>query len=308
MANRWWIYQRERFPVAAYGLLVAVFSLSALTFTAVMRGQGRWPEAGTFLVASVCAFLFFVQLRIFDEWKDYEEDSRYRPYRAVPRGLVTLSELRRLWFLTAAVQVGLVFWQDAHLLPLLLVVWGYMGLMGNEFFVRRWLKAHAAMYLWSHMLILPLIYLFVMACGPGIADQAERAAMGWFLFAGFFCGVVIEIGRKIRAPDDEEHGVETYTALWGRRGAVDAWMAALALSALGACLAAREIHFLGGAGWILGLGLGIAAAMGASFLKNSSSSRAKAIEQFSGVWSLLVHLSLGPVALLVWKLGNHART
>ena len=37
--------------------------------------------------------VFFLQLRIADEFKDFAEDSRFRPYRPVPRGLVTLTEL-----------------------------------------------------------------------------------------------------------------------------------------------------------------------------------------------------------------------
>ena len=307
MANRWWVYQRERFPVVPYGLLVAVFSLSALTYSALVRTQARWPDPGTFLVASLCAFLFFLQLRIFDEWKDYEDDRRYRPYRAVPRGLVTLNDLRKLWVLAALVQLALVLWWGVRLAPLLIAVWGYMGLMGKEFFVREWLKAHPLSYLWSHMLILPLIYLFVTACDPSMEGEARGRGMAWFLSAGFFNGVVIEIGRKIRAPQDEEHNVETYTALWGRRNAVRAWAAALALSALGACLAAREVHFLGSAGWMLGIGLGGAAVMGARFLNASLSTSAKAIEHFSSAWTLLLHFSLGPAPLLFLRWSEHAR-
>src|SRR6266852_7621772 len=115
MANRWWVYQRERFPVVSYGLLVAVFSLSALTYSTLARAQARWPQPGAFLVAAVCAFLFFLELRIFDEWKDYEDDLRYRPYRAVPRGLVTLSELRTLWAVAAVIQLAFVIWWDVRL-------------------------------------------------------------------------------------------------------------------------------------------------------------------------------------------------
>ncbi len=307
MANRWWVYQRERFPVVSYGLLLAVFSLSALTYSTLARAQARWPQPGAFLVAAVCAFLFFLELRIFDEWKDYEDDLRYRPYRAVPRGLVTLSELRTLWAVAAVIQLAFVIWWDVRLAPLLIAVWGYMGLMGKEFFVRDWLRAHPFSYLWSHMLILPLIYLFVTACDPGMEGAARRTGIAWFLFAGFFNGVVMEIGRKIRAPQDEERGVETYTALWGRRNAVGAWAAALALSALGACLAAREVHFLGSAAWMMGIGLGGAAAMGARFLQASLSARAKAIEHFSSAWTLLVHFSLGPAPLLFLRWSERAR-
>ena len=38
-----------------------------------------------------------LQLRLADEFKDFEEDSRYRPYRPVPRGLVSLRDLAWVW-------------------------------------------------------------------------------------------------------------------------------------------------------------------------------------------------------------------
>src|SRR5829696_4543202 len=98
---RWWAYQRERFPVFAHGLLIAAFSYSAL-----LRGRAAVEPAGA-LAAFVTAFLFFLQLRIADEFKDFEEDARYRPYRAVPRGLVSLRELGVVFALAGAVQFGL---------------------------------------------------------------------------------------------------------------------------------------------------------------------------------------------------------
>src|SRR5215217_2153566 len=101
--NRWWTYQRERFPVVAHGLLIAAFSFCAVSYSAVLRGATpAWPSAVT---AFVSCFLFFLQLRIADEFKDFDEDSRYRPYRAVPRGLVTLRQLAVLWVLTGLVQL-----------------------------------------------------------------------------------------------------------------------------------------------------------------------------------------------------------
>jgi hypothetical protein len=103
--SRWWTYQRERFPVFAHGILILAFSSSAVSFSWLLRSHAlAGQETGAvvlapqpaslapFLVAFGTAFLFFLQLRIADEFKDFEEDSRYRPYRPVPRGLVSLRE------------------------------------------------------------------------------------------------------------------------------------------------------------------------------------------------------------------------
>src|ERR1700730_4039382 len=95
--SRWYIYQRERFPLLAHGPLVLAFSLSALCFSTLLRGGQNWPAWPTITVAFLNSLFFFLQLRLADEFKDFEEDSKFRPYRPVPSGLVKLRELGVLW-------------------------------------------------------------------------------------------------------------------------------------------------------------------------------------------------------------------
>ena len=94
---RWIVYQRERFPVLAHGALIAAFSIGAVCFSAQLRaardGAAFSVRAGSLVVAFVSCLLFFFQLRVADEFKDFDDDLRCRPYRPVPRGLVTLREL-----------------------------------------------------------------------------------------------------------------------------------------------------------------------------------------------------------------------
>src|SRR5471032_1427318 len=134
-ANRWWTYQRERFPVVAHGVLIAAFSSSAVCFSSLLREAKTPPAILTLVVAFGTAFLFFLQLRIADEFKDFEEDSRYRPYRAVPRGLVRLRELGVLGVIAAAIQLLLGLALDPSIVFLLAVAWIYLALMSKEFFV-----------------------------------------------------------------------------------------------------------------------------------------------------------------------------
>lgn len=299
LLTRFWIYQAERFPVVGHGILIAAFSFSAVGFSSLLRDAAGWPGAGSILVAFASAFLFFLQLRIADEFKDFEEDARYRAYRPVPRGLVSLRELGLLGGLTALVQLGLALWLEPALVWLLLLVWGYMALMSREFFVRAWLKARPAAYLWSHMLIVPLIDLYATACDWRVAgDTAPHGGLVWFLIAGFFNGVIIEIGRKVRAPRDEEPGIETYSALWGRRSAILAWLGAMLLAAISAWLSARQIDFALPV-LVLLVGLLLAATVIAvRFLQQPVTGRARLIEPMSGLWTLLLYLSVGAIPIL----------
>jgi len=261
----------------------------------------EFPTTQTVLVGFVSVFLFFLQLRIADEFKDYEDDARYRPYRPVPRGLISLRELGVVGFISALIQSGLALWLSRSLVPLLAIVWAYMVLMSKEFFVPRWLKAHPLVYMLSHMFVMPLIYLYTTACDWRVAQEMPPEGLPWFLGSGFFNGLVIEIGRKIRAPEDEEHGVETYSFLWGRRNAVLAWLGALLLTAISASVAAFQIDFAMPVAWLVGILFVTAIATAWRFLGFPATERAKMIEQVSGMWTLLLYLSLGVLPLL-WRL------
>ena len=213
--GRWWIYQRERFPLSAHAPLVAAFTFSAVAFSGFLRGEFVLPSLTSFAAAFVISLLFFLELRIADEFKDFDDDSEFRPYRPVPRGLVKLSELGWVGMGAALVQMAIAVALSPRLLVLLIVTWAYLGLMTKEFFVSRWLKAHPISYLLSHMVIMPLINLCATACDWLPATGVVPAGIGWFLVMSYFNGIVVEVGRKLRAPEDEETGVETYTSLYG---------------------------------------------------------------------------------------------
>lgn len=303
IANRWWIYQRERFPVFAHAPVILAFSLSAVAYSALLRGAGSLPGWKPCLVAFANSFLSFLQLRIADEFKDLKEDAKYRPYRPVPRGLIKLRELAWLWAGCIALQLALSMWLAPRLAILLGITWIYFGLMTKEFFARRWLKARPVLYMVSHMAIMPLVDLYATACDWVPAHRVyPPRGLQWFLLVSLFNGMVIEIGRKIRVPQDEEKGVETYSFLWGRRVAVLVWVAMMAVAWAVACVAAAKIHFAAPVAAILVCALAAAAVISARFLRTERSGAGKRLETMAGVWSLVLYLSLGvlPLAFQYW--------
>ena len=293
MASRWWVYQRERFPILVHGPLIAAMSFAAVSVSHVVRGGTALPAAGPFLVAFVTTLIFFLQLRVADEFKDHEADARYRPYRAVPRGLVSLHELGAVATAGALLQLALALWLQSSLTWLLAAVWAYLGLMWKEFFAHRYLTSHPIAYLWSHMLILPLITLYATACEWHTVGVPMPSGLAWLLVAGFFNGLVIEIGRKIRAPEAEERGVETYSALWGRRRATLAWWTAMLLAAATSLLVAGAIGVSAILAAAFGGVLTLAAIAGWRFLAQPTPKRSGLFEPVSGLWTLVAYLGLG---------------
>ena len=79
-----WTYQKERFPLARTLPLLGVFSAAAIAVSAAAGGR-PYPGWGGFAAGLVLAMLVFFQMRACDEWKDLEDDRRYRPDRPIPR-------------------------------------------------------------------------------------------------------------------------------------------------------------------------------------------------------------------------------
>ena len=212
MTNRWWTYQKERFPVFVHGPLVIVFCLAVMFFSSLQQDH-ELPDIAHIAGAVISTLIFFFQLRVADEFKDFNLDSRYRPHRAVPRGRVSLDELAKLAFAGAAIQFLIAATIDVGLIPILIGIWGYIGLMTREFFVPKWLRRNPPAYLLSQLLVIPLIAFYVSTFDWLCECRDMPQGLGWLLLLSFCCGLVLELGRKIKVPASERTGVETYSGL-----------------------------------------------------------------------------------------------
>lgn len=290
--SRWNTYFAERFPPLQHGVLIGAFCFGILTHAAKVSTPSVTPWGISFAVAFLTSFLIILQLRILDEFKDFDEDARWRSYRPVPRGLISLAELRRLWLIAAAVQVAAALVLDSHLLAGLLLIWLYSALMGVEFFIRDWLKAHPLTYMLSHIVIAPMIAAYVAAC-HWLARGMARPSLVSILATSYFAFCVIEIGRKIRAREDEEVGVETYTVLWGAQRALTAWLAFMIAGSAAAVTAASQTD----AAWIVAIPLMFVIAISllavADFLLRPRPHSGQRFNQLSALWVLTAFLSLG---------------
>jgi hypothetical protein len=298
--NRWWTYQQERFPIFMNTPLVVVFCLSVLLFSALQQQDRILPSLVEVSAAALSTLILFFQLRVADEFKDFETDSRYRPHRAVPRGLVTLRELGTLAYVGAAIQFGIAIHFDFGLVPILAAVWIYMALMTKEFFAPEWLRAHPVVYLLSHMLIMPIIAFYISAFDWLRLGKEFPHGLGWLLALSFFCGLVLEIGRKVKAPGKERDGVETYSGLWGVPTSATVWIICIAVSA---AVYLKALSFVAAAGnfsfFAMSLPLvGLATAVPLLRRKwRQQKSADVAIEPVSGLVALALYLCLGPIQL-----------
>ena len=297
LARRLWTYQAERFPLARTVPLLAVFSAAAVNVSAQLAGRDL-PGPQAYVTAFLLAFLLFFQMRAADEVKDLEDDRRYRPERPIPRGLVPLRLIVGLG--VAAVPVAaLAAWAwHPPLLWLLALTWAWLALMTAEFGAPAWLKARPVLYLVSHMAILPLIDLMLTGV-EWLPGGAPHPALVLFLALSFVNGCVLEIGRKLRAPESERAGVETYSALWGPARAAGIWT--LCLAAAAALLAMTGAAL--GTGWpaaaVAAAGLAAAAFLARRYAAAPTGAAEKALDAAAGLWVLVCYALLGFGPLLL---------
>lgn len=298
LLHRLWLYQSERFPVFKHGLLIAAFSSCGVSLSTLLRGQVHFPSLVTYGVAFFVMFGLFLQLRIADEYKDAEIDAAYRPTRPVPRGLISLKELRQVAFITAALQVLACLLISPLLVVLLCVVWAYLGLMTAKFFVPAWLKARPIVYMISHMLILPLMDLWVTACDWLPQGGVMPHGLEGFVILSFFNGLLIEIGRKTYCPANEAEGVETYSAAWGLDRALSVWFALFCAASLSAIYTAISSHYWAITSLVAAVVALFALRASDQFRKNPTPKTQIGLETISGIWALCAYLTLGLLPLL----------
>lgn len=293
-----WIYQAERFPLLRTGLLLAVFSAASLCVSAHLSGR-TLPAVSTFIAVWAIVLMLFFQMRVCDEIKDYEDDLRYRPERPIQRGLISLGLIKGLGLACVPVMVALTFFLSPGLLLLLALVWLWLGLMTVEFFVPEWLKARPFLYLASHMAIMPIIDLFITAAEW--LPSGEGPPNGLWLFIALSCanGCVIEVGRKVWAPENERTGVETYSSLLGPQKSASLWLGFAAVAYL----------LLLGVGYVAGALL-LIALLGAvvlafvvfaarRFAKTLTSDGQKRIDTMSGLWVFACYSLAGFLPVIV---------
>lgn len=292
---RLWRYQAERFPLVNHGILTLVFAASSCAFAAGIAGVA--PSFAAIALATIAGLGQFLLLRIADEHKDFATDAAHRPYRAVPRGLISLFELRIVGAIAAAIMLTAILGaQSTSLLILGIATWVYFALMTIEFFIGDWLHRRPILYLASHMVITPLIAWLLAGfqlAHDGVPIAALARIAPAFLACAFFIGVVLELGRKIRSQADEEPGVETYSGLWGAAAARNSLLSCAALALASMLLAIAQISGSLGMAFLLGAAGSAALVISAFRFRPTIKGDGKKIETTTSLFALSLLLALG---------------
>jgi 4-hydroxybenzoate polyprenyltransferase len=165
-------------------------------------------------------------------------------------------------------------------------------LMLNEFFIGGWLQERFLLYAALHMLIMPLL---AMVVGSYATHQYfwEMSLWYWFYaFVGFFVTFNWEISRKIRAPEDEREGLDSYTKIFGTYGAAHA---VLMVRVIDTGMVALVGWHLGLARWFYAILIALFAVCLIGFFQyrfQTNRQTAKRMEVYAGMYIIAFDLTL----------------
>jgi len=292
-AARLGAYLGERFPPLGHGLIVIAYYASNHSVASALATPSEPVTLGlNALAGAVTVFLFFFHLRMFDEHKDREDDDTFHAERVLQRGVVTLRELRTVGIAGIGLEFVLAALCGPAALVSLAIAFVYSLLMLREFFVREWLKRHFVVYALSHMLVMPLLAAVVLGFATGLHIWQAPPWFWAFAAFGFLAGLNFEVSRKMKAPEDEVDGVDSYTKILGTFTAA---YAVLVLRALDVAIAAAVGTRLGVGKWfyaVLAVALLVCVASVVAFRTRLSPRTAKGMETWSVLLLLLLNLSM----------------
>ena len=222
-SDRWFQFIKERFDPLPYSVMIFVFLGAHYAVYLNFLKQGVASNFGhlLYLIPLILAvFLFFFKLRLFDEIKDIESDAIHHPERPLPRGILRKDDIIRAVFIIIALELLLFSLYGLWALTSAVIAIGYSLVMYKEFFSKKWLRAHLTVYAVTHTFVVIFLSTAIFSALLNKPLTNLSPDLLYFSFGGWFLFNIFEFGRKTFARQEEKEGVNSYSKIFGRFGAV----------------------------------------------------------------------------------------
>lgn len=228
------IYSKEMFPVLIYLPYVIALYMGMNFLTQAVTTDTIVVDIYS-VVGMISAFFVMLQMRTFDDLKDFELDKDLFPWRATARGDVMKKDILTLMYISMSVLfiVNLIWGQKT--IVVFLVVMAYLILTYKWFFAEQYHRDRPFFTMVTHQPIPWTINFYLIHTALAAGDTYETfSANHWILLLIFTLPVTAwEVSRKIRALGNETH-YETFSLLIGTRTAtMIPFIALLAAGGLG---------------------------------------------------------------------------
>jgi 4-hydroxybenzoate polyprenyltransferase len=186
-------------------------------------------------------FAFLFNLRVADDFKDFKTDQELFPARPLLSGRTNKRDLVIALVVldTVTVAANLVFVRNYWFFALLV---GYGLLMSFWFFQRYRIQRSLPLALVTHNPVQFVMNAYVVSFA---CQRYHLPLLSWnnllILCTLYFPGLIWEIARKVRAPEDETSYV-TYSSLFGVRKPVLFILAVMAIDFLTSALLIMQLY------------------------------------------------------------------
>jgi len=286
--SRWVTFIQERFDPISHFLMIALFVYAHYLVANASRFVIIEPHL--IIYVGLGTSIFFLKLRLYDEIKDYDVDLEKNPNRPLPRGLLGHIDVKKAIELCIILEV--IFFTSCGIPAFISILFaiGYSLLMYKEFFIGKYIRPHLTTYATSHTIVTFFLSLAIFSALSRFEiwemdpDFYYFSAMSWLLFN------IFELGRKIYQPCEEREGIDTYSSVWGKLGAVILVIVhALAASAL--CVYISTIQYFLMLK-LLGLQLVLLLVVSLIYLIGTKPLTGKIYRLYSSIYILFVYLTI----------------
>jgi hypothetical protein len=231
-------FLREMFPVfPAQAATFGSFAVNA-GILAGMLPSDTHPGWTAGLCGALTVVLWNLQLRCFDEIKDYSTDLQHFPDRPLVTGALLHSDLRNLlvWIQGALLALQIPFFLEGNRFALGIFAFTQLYSLASFkwFFFESRIRPNLVLALITHH---PLVFFFqayLLSSFSGSDSFFEAPTLPWviaYLVGVSLIGTAWELARKIRGTKEETQ-YRTYSKIWGVPRASSTLLGVLAVSML----------------------------------------------------------------------------
>jgi 4-hydroxybenzoate polyprenyltransferase len=201
--KRFNVYQKERFP---FVVLLSTTIAVALSSSTVTGENTDWEKI---IAASIIGLAYLFHIRVIDEIRDRDHDIIYYPNRPIPRGIISLSELKLMDWCAMGIIIFIAIESNALAASLASLCLIYSFFASKEFFLEA--KIKSKFFFYNAINLLQMIFLQFLVYSLFFPEWYEITIV-WIHWLFIVANIILlEVLRKIKIAKEESLGKDTYS-------------------------------------------------------------------------------------------------
>ena len=202
-------YQKKRFPL----VVLSFTTISVVLSSAIVISEN--VSRAVIINSFLATLLYLFHIRIIDEIRDYNHDSKFHKNRPIQKGIITLKELKLANTFGMLIFFIIAFFYGKDTIALSFILLSYSFLALKDFFLNE--KIRKKFFLYNSINIIQMLILQLFLYSFFTNNFTFNIIIILHLMFVFINFVIIEVMRKIKIPKKESIGKDTYSWHFGFR-------------------------------------------------------------------------------------------